>query len=96
MCQSSLEVLRSSLAFLREALLTDPASCEGIFCGPSEDVSHLVKQAQDPGPKEVAKLMVMWLSSAPRILLPLQAQVKVVSASNAASLKRLQVMMNEG
>ena len=83
---ASLDVLHSSLCFLSEALQSNPASVQGIFSARGghtavDDVSHLRSQVQAPGPMEVARLMIMWLSSAPRIALPLKVQKRVISAT---------------
>ena len=92
------DVLCVCLGHLQEALTTDSATCQSLFA-PSDDshgVHQLAVQMQgSASPLDVAKLMVLWLTSAPRFVLPMDTQVALLMAAaksdSSSCFKELQV-----
>lgn len=77
------------LSHLKEALLQFPESCQSLFRPNAaidcETTRKLAVQAAAgaPGPRQVAQMMTLWLSSAPRIVLPLEMQLALLGGAAA-------------
>ena len=85
------DVLCVCLSDLKEALVQCPEACQSLFrpiaTADGETTRQLALQlaASSPGPRQVAQMMTLWLSSAPSIILPLEMQLVLLGGAVVAS-----------
>ena len=84
------DVLCVCLSDLKEALVQCPEACQSLFrpiaTADGETTRQLALQlaASSPGPRQVAQMMTLWLSSAPSIVLPLEMQLVLLGGAPSA------------
>lgn len=75
------EILQSCCSFLQDALLQNTSSVQSLFRSLSAD-RHLddvqLSLSGVPGPYEVARLLALWMASAPRVEVPLELQKSIL------------------